>query len=175
MASELHVYAIKHSGGTSAITINSSGNVSIPGSVVQVQRTYVADASVGSYQVSSTSLSASGIQCSITPKFSNSLILVDFSSSMTNSGSNEAMKGRMYLKIGSASISAMSGADQYHLGYTEQSSNRYAPFCFSGSYTATSTDTLMFEPYIQQINANSAVQLLHQGASARLTLMEIAQ
>ena len=36
MASELHVDAIKHSGGTSAITINSSGNVNIPGSIIQV-------------------------------------------------------------------------------------------------------------------------------------------
>ena len=31
MASELHVDAIKHSGGTSALTINSSGRVNIPG------------------------------------------------------------------------------------------------------------------------------------------------
>ena len=154
----------------------TAGTVAMPsGHIVQVQRTYVADAPSGFYQVSSTSLSASGIQCSITPKFSNSLILVDFSSSQTNCGSNEQMRGRMYLKIGSASISAMSGADQFHLGYSATSYNRYAPFCFSGSYTATSTDTLMFEPYIQSVSGNGTVKLLNGGASARLTLIEVKQ
>ena len=36
MASELHVDSIKHSGGTSAMTIDSSGNVNIPNHIVQV-------------------------------------------------------------------------------------------------------------------------------------------
>ena len=36
MASELHVDAIKHSGGTSALTIDSSGNVHKAGMIVQV-------------------------------------------------------------------------------------------------------------------------------------------
>ena len=155
--------------------VTASGTVQMPaGHVIQVQRTYTADAS-SSGQTSSTTLVASGIQCSITPKFSNSLILVDFSSSMATSASNDYIIGRMYLKIGSASIAQMTGADQYHLGYQRYDQNRYAPFCFGGSYTATSTDTLMFEPYIRAGFGNSNVSLVHPDGSSSLTVMEIAQ
>jgi len=172
MASELHVDAIKHSGGTSAITINSSGNVSIPGSVVQVARTYVA--SSGHISTSSSSLVASGIQCSITPKFSNSLILVDFNTTMSHTNSGRKLFVSMYLKVGSASISAMSSANDYHVGYVQDTS--YQPLIFGGSYTATSTDTLMFEPYFEDGNSSgSPVYLVHSSSSYSLTVTEIAQ
>jgi len=153
----------------------TAGTVAMPsGHIVQVQRTYVADAD-SSYTISSQSLSATGLQCSITPKFSNSLILVDLVSSMANSGANDILKARMYLKIGSASIAQMTGADSYHAGYQHYDRNRYAPLCFSGSYTATSTDTLMFEPYILATNGNNSVSLIHPDSSASLTVTEIKQ
>ena len=171
MASELHVDAIKHSGGTSALTIDSSGNVKISGHVVQVARTYTADAS--HINTSSTSLVASGFQCSITPKFSDSLILVDFNSTLAD-GNADTLQARMYLKIGSASIAAMPGADTYHLGFQNPSYNQYSPLCFGGSYTATSTDTLMFEPYIQSYGGGN-VRLVHNNASLSLTVTEVAQ
>ncbi len=159
---------------TIAGTLNASAGLTTPtGHVIQVQRTYTADSSSSHTQTGSTSLVASGIQCSITPKFSNSLILVDFSSSMATSGSNDYIIGRMYLKIGSASIAQMTGADQYHLGYQRYDSNRYSPFCFGGSYTATSTDTLMFEPYIRAGSGNNNVSLVHPDGSSSLTVMEI--
>ena len=156
--------------------VTASGTVQMPaGHVIQVQRTYTADSSSSHTQTGSTSLVASGIQCSITPKFSNSLILVDFSSSMATTGSNDYLIGRMYLKIGSASIAQMTGADQYHIGYQRHDTNRYSPFCFGGSYTATSTDTLMFEPYIRAGSGNNNVSLVHPDGSSSLTVMEVAQ
>ena len=72
MASELHVDAIKHSGGTSALTIDSSGNVNIPGHVIQVVQD--TDGSYGT--VASTSYSSTPITVTITPKFSTSKVLV---------------------------------------------------------------------------------------------------
>ena len=150
--------------------VTASGTVQMPaGHVVQVVRTYTANAS----EISTTSatLVASGIQCSITPKHSNSVILVDFNSTM----SDGSMDGQMYLKIGSASISAMPGASTYHIGYMSNSHNRYAPFSFGGSYTATSTSVLMFEPYFKSHSAGSAVNFIHVNSSFSLTAMEIAQ
>lgn len=177
MASELHVDAIKHSGGTSALTIDSSGNltasanVHYAGAVVQVARTY--NASSSHISTSSTSLVASGIQCSLTPKFSNSLILVDFSTPMMHSNSGDKIFAKMYLKVGSASIAAMPGAGLYQLAYTN--GLQYQPTVFSGSYTATSTDTLMFEPYFENGQQAVAVYLVHSSSSYSLTVMEIAQ
>jgi len=172
MASILKVNTIQDAtNSNTAMTIDSSGSVSIPGSVVQVARTYVA--SSGHISTASTSLVASGIQCSLTPKFSNSLILVDFSTGMTHSNSGDQINGKMYMKVGSASIAAMSGAGQYHLVYTTGA--KYQPTVFSGSYTATSTDTLMFEPYFKNNLQAVAVYLVHASSSYSLTVTEIAQ
>ena len=73
MASELHVDAIKHSGGTSALTIDSSGNVSIPGAVVQMQNATLAG---GASSSSATSFTDTGLTVNITPKFATSKIFV---------------------------------------------------------------------------------------------------
>jgi hypothetical protein len=72
MASELHVDAIKHSGGTSALTIDSSGNVNIPGSIIQVVQATTATQSTHS----STTYSDTGLTVDITPKFNTSKVLV---------------------------------------------------------------------------------------------------
>ena len=142
------------------------------GHVVQVARTYVASSSHVS--TASTSLAASGIQCSLTPKFSNSLILVDFSTTVTHSNSGDQLRGAMYVKVGSASISAMSGAGEYHL-VLSHGGPQYQPTVFSSSYTATSTDTLMFEPYFRNSTQAVAVYLVHASASYSLTVTEVAQ
>jgi len=72
MASELHVDAIKHSGGTSALTIDSSGNVNIPGSVLQL----VTNTTSTITTVDTTTYTDSGLTCQITPKFSSSKIFI---------------------------------------------------------------------------------------------------
>ncbi len=72
MASELHVDAIKHSGGTSALTIGSSGVVHIPGHVIQtvkVQQIFSEVTTTGSSYVDSN------MALAITPKFASSTIL----------------------------------------------------------------------------------------------------
>ena len=73
MASELHVDAIKHSGGTSALTINSSGNVNIPGSIIQVVQNVKGD----DCSFESTSfVDLPSVNVTITPKFSTSKIMI---------------------------------------------------------------------------------------------------
>ncbi len=75
MASELHVDAIKHSGGTSALTINSSGSINMPGSIIQVQSSQVSAWS----PMNSDTLTSTGLAVSITPKFSSSKVLISVS------------------------------------------------------------------------------------------------
>lgn len=81
MASELHVDAIKHSGGTSALTINSSGSVNIAGHVVQTLSEVLRN------RTTSTSSSYTTVlTLNITPKFATSKLLVSgyFSGSASN-------------------------------------------------------------------------------------------
>ena len=172
MASILNVDQINNAAGTSAVTIDSSGNVNIPGHVVQVVREFVSDSSIIS--VSSTSLTASGIIASITPLKNNSVILVDFSSSMAD-GVSTALSAQMYYKIGSGSYGSFESGSFYQMGYNAgPSTNRYSPIVFSGKTTATSTSTLSFQPYISSVSGGVA-RLVHNDASYALTLMEIAQ
>ena len=89
MASELHVDAIKHSGGTSAMTIDSSGNVNTPGSVVQVLSTTKTD----DFSTTSTSYTdITGLSVAITPKFSSSKILVSYIVNGSNYGSGMTLQ-----------------------------------------------------------------------------------
>ena len=141
------------------------------GKVLQVVRTYVANQQ-SALSTTSTSLVGSGIQASITPTKSGNLILIDFNTSMSNN-STTIGRARMYQKIGSGSFAQMSGAANYHIGYMS-STNRYAPHYFGGSYTATSTDTLIYEPYIEAPSGGT-YQFIHANASYSLTVTEVEQ
>jgi len=166
--------AITRLGGANAITGTIPTSVAPgQGKVLQVVRNYVASA--GSHvETSSASLSASGITQSITPTASGNLILVDFSSSMADKDTSGANgHGKMYIKIGSGSYSQMSGASTYHIGYMQQNENKYSNLTFGGSYTTTSTDTLIFQPYIK--SSAGSFRLVHVSASYALTLTEVEQ
>ena len=138
--------------------------VNTTGTVLQVVQTYNENSSM--IEASSTGLVASGIQASITPKQAGSLIIVSFSVSMVHAHSSAYIKGRMYVNG-----SIMGGAGQYQLGYQGFNAH-YHPFVFNGKYTATNTNSLMFEPYYQGDGNN--VRLVHVNASYALTLTEIA-
>ena len=82
MASILNVDQINNAAGTSALTIDSSGNVNIPGHVVQV----VYEIYNGSAGTTSSSYTAFGRSISITPKFANSIIIVSWSATAYRQG-----------------------------------------------------------------------------------------
>jgi len=146
--------------------------INTTGSVLQVVQEYVA--STGGVATTSTAFAPSGIIASLTPKFSNSLILVNFSSTMGDVTSASMMMVKMYQKIGTGSYLPMSGSNNYHVGYMEPSHNRYGPFAFNGSYTATSTDTLSYQVYFLSGSSGVSVRVAHPSSSYALTLTEIA-
>ena len=111
MASELHVDAIKHSGGTSAITINSSGHVHSAGMIVQMQST----TTYSNISTSSSSLTASGLIVSITPKFANSNILIMLRGGNINWGSAEHDHDvTLYRQLTGGSYSSLSKLSDIH-------------------------------------------------------------
>ena len=79
MASELHVDAIKHSGGTSALTIDSSGNLTTSanlhsvGHVIQTVKVQQVFSEVTT--TNSSSYVNTNMALAITPKFASSAIL----------------------------------------------------------------------------------------------------
>ena len=146
---------------------NESGNngVHIPGHVIQVQQFY--RAATLAVTVNSASMTASGYQKSITPKYANSLITVHASITMAYAaGWGEA---RMFMN----GVVMPSGAN-YHMGYTDNNHNNYGPLVFQGQHQATSTNTLTFEPYYRSDGSNNYT-VTHSNASIGITLMEIAQ
>ena len=147
-------------------TINekTSGNgIQIPGHVVQVQQFY--EANNPSQSTTSASLVASGLKKTITPLYSNSLILVQASISMVYSTSWG--RARMYVNG-----SPMPSASSYHLGYTD-SNNNYAPYVCQAQYQATSTSALEFEVYVYA--GGGTFYYTHGSSSSAITLWEIAQ
>ena len=152
------------------IVEKTSGNgVQIPGHVIQCVRTYVASSS--NIQTTATSFTASGITASITPKASGNLILIDCTLPMVDCES-DSIWIKMYQKIGSGSYAVMAGAQDYQMGI--QSASRWDPAVFGGSYTATSTSQLTYQPYFRSSGGGN-VKIVHDSSSYSLTLTEIAQ
>ena len=173
MASELTVQTLRGpTSGANADTvlIPSGQTLHAPGHVLQVQETFDLNSNVIS--ISSNSLTATGIICSITPKYSNSKILIDWLANMADHPTSYGY-GRMFLKVGSGSYSAMSGTSNYNAGYLNSAYNRYSSLSFRGQYQPTSTDILYFQPYY--LSNQNTLTVVHNQSSYSLRLTEIAQ
>ena len=148
-------------------TINektSGHGVAIPGHVVQCQQFY--NSQTSHVTTTSTSFVASGIAKSITPKYSNSLIIIQSNISMAYA--TNYMEARMYL-----GGSPMPSTGNYHVGYIDHGYNVYSTLTFAGQYQASSTSALNFEIYYKA--GTGTAYITHTNASAALTLWEIAQ
>ena len=144
----------------------SAGFVPEAGAVVQCVQYY--NPITGYEQTASTSMVASSITKTITPKFENSLIIVQSSIAMADPIS-DYMMSQMYLNG-----SPMTGSSIYQVGYQNSSYVRYAPFVFQGNYTCTTTSPLTFTVYYRSGNGTN-VRITHADSSSALTLWEIAQ
>ena len=150
-------------------TINekTSGNgVRIPGHVVQCQQFY--NSQVSHVTTTSTSFVASGIAKSITPKYSDSLIIIQSNISM--SYATDWMSVRMYLNS-----SPMPSTGDYQVGYLDDTYNQYTGLTFAGQHQATSTSALNFEIYYRSASSSTMAYITHNNGSSALTLWEIAQ
>ena len=165
MASELHVDAIKHSGGTSALTIDSSGNVSIPGSVVQMQSTTI-DTSISS---TSTTLVASGLIVAITPKFSTSKILVNLTGGNLNwSGGENSQHVHIYRQLTGGSYSDIGKVGEIHQdsSYGLQHSSELID-------SPNTTSSINYQPYYK--TGTQTTFFNHSSTNLTLRVMEVAQ
>jgi len=161
-------------------TINekTSGNgVAIPGHVVQV----VKSGNFTSAHVSGTSSSyatmGSDFSLAITPKFSNSVILIEAMLNPYTAGSNNSGTFNISKDGGSSFIAAHSTNGFGIVPTHGTASGTYSHFIISCSDTVSSTSTVTYQIYFRSDNSNNNVTFYgnHSNMSNHITLMEIAQ
>ena len=173
MASELHVDAIKHSGGTSALTIDSSGNVHKAGMVVQV----VSQTITNETNITSTSYTALGLTKAITPKFSTSkvLALVNLCCELYQNGNASR---NLFFQLTRDSSEIAFRSNQIYAG---TASNGYyaigghGTLVFEDSPSTTSAVTYAVNAKIDSSTNTTTFRLGRDNAQSTLTLMEVAQ
>ena len=168
MASILNVDQINNAAGTSAVTIDSSGNVAIPGHVVQVQTT----ASSLFASLASTTYTDL-LTLNFTPKFSNSLLKIDVCLRYQENPGNQNIKYKV-LHNGTNIYGINYYSDYHDAAANSISSKAFHCFVNSGS---TSTRTIQFQAAQAAssggtfvVNPNADI-----GTETRMTVTEIAQ
>ena len=171
--------------GTIALTNQLSGmtSASVPlldytkmpaGSVLQSIRT---SSSSKTTETTSTAFVGSGMVVQITPKYANSIMHLDFNTSMAYT--NGTMTAKMYFKLDGGSYGVMtdspvSGAGDYTICYvTAGSYNNYCSIGCELKYQCSALTTLFFQPYFKTTSGTGA--LSHASSSISFTVTEIKQ
>tara|TARA_R100001510_G_scaffold55523_1_gene59559 strand:+ start:989 stop:1522 length:534 start_codon:yes stop_codon:yes gene_type:complete len=177
MASELHVDAIKHSGGTSALTIDSSGNLTASaklhsaGHVIQlVTNTYSTETAI-----SSSTYTDSGLTCQITPKFSSSKIFILVSQHMmlTHPTADTGAGWKIFRDSTQVKASSVNYAIYVYTSHASEINIRgWQNWNYLDS--PSSTSQLTYKTQISKYGGGS-LEIQDANNPSTMTLMEIAQ
>lgn len=136
------------------------------GSVIQVVKK---DYDPGWISTSNTSYTATTVSLSITPKKSNSLILVDYTIPMSHTPNSGSQLVPIIYKNGTI----LNNVTNYQQGYIG-SNDPYTSLSIQDSDFPNSVETQTYEIYIKS-NGGATVYLVHNGSRVYLRLWEIAQ
>ena len=180
MASELHVDAIKHSGGTSALTIDSSGNVATNASLnastgLTVPSGHVIQLIENSTttQVNSTSqtYADTGLTATITPQFTSSKILITIAQNVHKT--NNALD-QMQLNIVRGSTQLVQWATELlHDDGALNHFNIYGSQSYLDSPSTTSPTTYKTQ-FRRRLSTSVQVSCQYASARSSIILMEIS-
>lgn len=179
MTSILGTQSIQHPNGTASATVLADGTFSSPGHVIQ----YATSTSNGTYiSTTSTSLVGSGHTVSITPKFSNSIIVLYYSASFTSIDSN-ALGGtvmKFYKSIDGGSYGVVTGmANSDQAGFLEYNSNASSYNHSVGTMMVTdspsTTSAVTYQLYIARLGSSGSGAIQRDWGGAHFHAMEIAQ
>ena len=181
MASELHVDAIKHSGGTSALTIDSSGNVHKAGLTLQTvynsysTQTVISNAS--NSPVGANTYYDTGLTCTITPKFNTSKIYIlttQYIRLNDQAGNPNVGAGFKFFRDTTAIYTSATHAAFYHYDAdgNENDLRGYNTIALLDSPSTTSSITYKVQA---SKYGDGFVSAQHDGELSTMTLMEIAQ
>tara|TARA_B100000941_G_scaffold41386_1_gene25117 strand:+ start:522 stop:1058 length:537 start_codon:yes stop_codon:yes gene_type:complete len=178
MVSILKTDKIQASHGTN-IEIPSGHVLQAPGHVIQ----FATSISNGTYiATTSASLVASGTTVSITPKFSNSIIVLYYSASFTSldnvAAGGTAMK--FYKSIAGGSYGVVTGmASSSQAGFLEYNSNASSYNHSVGTMMVTdspsTTSAVTYQLYIQRVGSSHSAAIQRDWGGTHFHAMEIAQ
>jgi len=185
MSSVLKVSEIQDpTNGNSALTINSSGNVHMPGSVVQCQvQTQTMGNSTSGADLAAVSVTSSGLSnayavntVNITPKFSDSKILMQWAGQFYIDGTQGGGADIFFTKDDTNLITNGGNRNAVGFVYTASQSDTdiYGMWSSQFSFTAGQTTQMTLKCEIAPYNANKDVYFQHDGTTT-LTVWEIAQ
>lgn len=182
MASILNVDQIRNAAGTSAITIDSSGNTLMPGHVVQVQSSskLSTQTGVGAIAVSaSNTYISTDNEVSITPKFANSKIIVQVHGGSLFAATTDT---RGYVTIfrfvsGQANVDLANGAGMGLTNHYNDSANHMSP-TMCGAVDSSLVDTVtphIYKLYMARNGPSGTIYFGYDPSNVYMTAMEIAQ
>ena len=174
MASELHVDTIKHSGGTSALTIDSNGNVHKAGMVVQ----YAYQTSAVAVSNANNAYVATSVAIAFTPKFSSSIIQIHWDGHFSKLASAGGGLGYGIFKDGTAlhDIAADSGPQPYE--HYKDETRIISRFSRTISHSAGNTNARTYTCQFRGYSSMTVVVNSGSGGGSPeeiMTVMEIAQ
>ena len=176
MTSTLQVQTLQGpTSGADSNTIRVADNHKLhaKGHVVQVQTYHVGDLS-GDISTTSDAFQESGCTVTITPQFSNSLIVCEFNTSMSRiiTASSGALQTRLLLN------SVAYGGD-YTTGYMQRCDDtfdNYQPTTFKTVHSALAAGTAVeFKVQFKSTSSGQNVILANNKSSMTMTATEIAQ
>ena len=176
MTSTLQVQTIQGpTSGSDSNTIRVAGGHKLyaQGHVVQVQAYHEADVP-GHIETDSDSFQETGIKNTITPQFSNSLIICDFIVSVSTIYEISSSELRTRLLLNDVQFGNL-----YTTGYMERSSSgqsKYQPTAFKTVHEGLAVgDPVEFKVQFRSSLNGENVMLAHDKSSITMTLTEIAQ
>ena len=143
------------------------------GHVVQVQ-TYHVDFVVGNIQTDSDAYQESGAKVTITPQFSNSLIVCDFVATMSSIPNSST--GQLITRL---LLNSVAYGGQYTTGYMQRCDDtfdNYQPTTFKTVHSTLAAGTAVeFKVQFRSATSGQSVILAYNTSSMTMTLTEIAQ
>ena len=184
MTGIIKVDTIQNNGGTTGLTIDSSGNVHTPGSVVQCQvQTRTMGAASSGADIEAASVSSIGLSnayevntVNITPKFSDSKILMQWAGQFYIDGAAGGGADIFFTKDNTNLITNGGNRDAVGFVYTAGGADTdiYGMWSSQFSFTAGQTTQMTLKCEVAPYNSAKAVKFQHDGTTT-LTVWEIAQ
>jgi len=164
----LQVNQIQNTSGTSALTIDGSGNVNIPGHVIQVVTSTASTEIINN----TTSEIATDLSASITPSSSANKVFAILTLPIQRGSNSGSIRLDYYLKRGSTTIAT--GKSMVNVNAIVQLQDEFSLSKLdSPSTTSATTYSVTFKETVQT-NRYGNSSVCPDGATATLTLMEIA-
>ena len=171
MASILNVDQINNAAGTSALTIDSAGNVQIPGHVLQVVHN---EATTGGFSTTSTSYVTDPDMPSatITPSSTSNKILIHAMIGMQHDASGQ-IENTIYRSISGGATTDLSASNTYGLAFSGGSSQQWDNTSIHWVDSPSTTSAVTYTWYSRS-ETGVSVTPIHGNCGISMILMEIA-